>query len=162
VEALASCRETLVKFGGHAMAAGLSVEDSLIDNFSLRFNEVCSALSTGAGVPEFVIDSAVSAEDLTEELAVGIASMGPFGAGNPEPILMLDRAEIVSRRIVGNGHLKLRIRAGDSHFDSIGFGMADSVAPDARMVSAAFTPEMNTWQGRNSLQLKLCALKPAS
>ena len=162
VEALSSCGDLLVKFGGHAMAAGLSVEESSIEAFTERFDEACAALAPLTSPNSLSIDARVSADELTEELAAGIASMGPFGAGNPEPVLMLDEAEIVDRRIVGNGHLKLKLKSGGLIFNSIGFGMADSISPEARSVSAAFTPELNTWQGMTSLQLKLCALKPAS
>ena len=162
VEALASCGELLVKFGGHMMAAGLSIDARSIEPFAARFDEECARRSAEAGPARLVVDAEVSPGEITEELVSELAKLGPFGPGNPEPVLMLRSARVSGARIVGNGHLKLTAKCGGLSFDAIGFGMADSLPPGDSEVSLAFLPEINTWQGFSSVQLKLCALKPLS
>lgn len=162
VEALASCSDLLVAYGGHAMAAGLSVDAGSIDAFAERLDGVCAKLAATVAPRRLRLDAAIGAAEITGDLAAAIAKLGPFGAGNPEPALLLAGADVLDRRTVGNGHLKLRVRSQGLHFDAIGFGLAASFPEGAARVDLAFLPEFNTFQGITSVQLKLRALRPAS
>ncbi|HPM41726.1 MAG TPA: single-stranded-DNA-specific exonuclease RecJ, partial [bacterium] len=139
-----------------------SIDSRAIEPFAERFDEECARRSAEAGPARLVVDALISPGEITEELASELSRLGPFGAGNPEPVLMLRGARVSGARIVGNGHLKLTARCGGLSFDAIGFGMADSLPAEGAEVSLAFLPEINTWQGVSSVQLKLSALKPSS
>lgn len=155
VEALAACNDLLVRYGGHSMAAGLSIAESDIAEFSDRFDKACARLVPEDYRETLDVDTLVKPSDVNAELISELSSCRPFGEGNPEPVLAIHDMEILDRRIVGEKHIKLRVRAGDVQFDSIGFGMAETLPASVRRASFAFCPEMNTWNGYTSVQLKL-------
>jgi single-stranded-DNA-specific exonuclease len=85
--------------------------------------------------------------------------MEPFGAGNPEPTLMMRGVTVVDRRIVGDGHLKLRVSAQGQVFDAIAFRQAESQTDG--ILDIAFYPEANRWQNSTTLQLRIKAIRNA-
>jgi single-stranded-DNA-specific exonuclease len=85
--------------------------------------------------------------------------MEPYGAGNAEPTLMMRGVKVIERRIVGDGHLKLRLTAAGMTFDAIAFRQADCKT-DGNL-DIAFFPESNLWNNRVSLQLRIKAFRDA-
>jgi len=83
--------------------------------------------------------------------------MEPFGAGNPEPTLMMRSVTVVERRIVGDGHLKLRVSAGGRVFNAIAFRQSE--CPTDGMLDIAFFPETNCWNNATTLQLRIKAIR---
>lgn len=160
--ALGQAGDHLVKFGGHAMAAGLSIEESAIDRFAECFEDICCGQPSSSLRSPLVLDALVTPHEITRQLVEEISSCHPFGAGNPEPLMLLSSMNVCDRRIVGNGHLKLKLRKEGITFDAIGFRMADALVPDASQVAIAFTPEFNTWNGTTSVQLKIKGIKSTS
>ncbi|HEX9023442.1 MAG TPA: single-stranded-DNA-specific exonuclease RecJ [Geobacteraceae bacterium] len=154
-DALNACSEHLLKFGGHKYAAGLSVEESTLRAFIGSFDEVATGLLSPADlIPELAIDAVLKPEEVSYGLAEAIEAMAPFGMGNPEPVFMLERARIAEQRILKERHLRLHIIAGKSNFEAIGFNMAQGRAlPE--LVDLAFSLQLNEWNGRKSLQLRL-------
>lgn len=161
-DALQSCSEHLLKFGGHKQAAGLSIEIDRLETFVERFDEIVTGLLTPDDlVPELFLDAEISPAEVTMEFARRVKELEPFGMGNPEPVFMLKGIEIVDRRELKEKHLKLRLRSGGNTFDAIGFNMASAVV-DEDCVDIAFVPDINRWNGRESLQLRIKGIRPHS
>jgi len=154
-DAIAACAGHLLKFGGHRQAAGLTVSEDTLEEFIARFEEVVSGRLTEEDLlPVLRIDAEISPEQLTTELVAEVSALKPFGMGNPEPLFMLRGASVVQSRILKEAHLKLKLEAGGRSYDAIGFGMAAKNI-DSGLVDIAFVPELNVWNGRESLQLRL-------
>lgn len=152
---LSVCGEHLVRFGGHAMAAGFAIEEKNLDRFAESFDRVCASAAGGHTADALRIDAELNACDLSAKLVEEISNCRPFGIGNPEPILLMQNLSVLSARTVGNGHLKLCVRKDGVMFDAIGFRLAPKFPFEARSVSLAFVPEFNTWNGVTSVQLKI-------
>jgi len=165
-QGLASCRELLEAFGGHPSAAGVTIRESRIDEFRARFSKVVAGWShDGAKVPTLHVDAEVRLDEVNLQLIQEIGSLHPFGEGNPEPTFAVTRLEVMEARTVGEKHLKMTVRQGPSlPFDSIGFGMKsllDRGIPSHTPVDLAFTPELNHWNGRDRIQLRIRDVRPS-
>ncbi len=160
LEALTECAEHLERFGGHRYAAGIGLKPDYIDGFTAAFETVAhKVLGDSELVPILDIDGEVRPAEVDIALAHELKCMEPFGAGNPEPVLMMRRATVVDRRIVGDGHLKLRLSAGGQVFDAIAFRQAE--CPTDGMLDIAFIPECNRWNNRITLQLRIKEIRKA-
>ncbi len=148
--------DLLSKFGGHAMAAGLSLAKADLDRFSRAFDEeVRRHLDAGDLRHEILSDGELSAAELNLPLAESLRAAGPWGQGFPEP-LFDGVFDIVKRRIVGENHLKLLLRIPDSEqiIDAIAFNTVDHDWPaDTRQVELAYRLDVNEYNGRRSVQL---------
>jgi single-stranded-DNA-specific exonuclease len=159
-DALNACSGHLVKFGGHKYAAGLSIDEATLEAFVENFDEVASGLLSPADlIPELSIDAALRPEEITLELAETLARLAPFGMGNPEPIFLLEGARVKDLKILKEHHLKLRLEAGGEKLEAIGFNMAEG-RDIPEMVAVAFSLQINEWNGRKSVQLRLRDFKP--
>lgn len=163
-QALARCRDLLVAFGGHPSAAGLTIEESKLPAFRERFNEIAAAWMAQSGaLPTIHVDAQVQLSQVTLQLVQELETLHPFGAGNPEPTLAVRGLEVVDARVVGNKHLKLRVRQPNSWtFDGIGFRMgslADLGLTVGHPIDLAFSPERNHWNGYDRIQLRIRALR---
>ncbi len=155
-DALDACAGHLVKFGGHRYAAGLSIDEASLAGFTARFEEVSAGrLSAEDLMPVLRVDAALSPGEVTPELADAIASLAPFGAGNPEPLFVLRRMEMGQRLPVRGNHLKMRFAAPVGMLDAIGFNLAGKGAGLSGTVDVAFTLCWNEWNGRKNLQLNV-------
>lgn len=155
VDILSECRAHLVRFGGHAMAAGLSVNFENIDGFSAQFDDVCKRHLPSGYAKSLSIDARVALSDINQGLVDELSLLAPYGAGNREPIFAADGLKILNRRILSEKHLKLKVGAQNLSFDAIGFNMADRLPDSVNTASLAFTPEFNTWNGITSIQLRI-------
>ena len=165
IEAIEQCADLLVKFGGHAQAAGMTIKNEHLDAFYERFNTLVEkALQDTVTEPELWIDLSLDPADIVPELVNDIARFAPFGEGNPEPVFHLADMLVKQARFVGAGnkHLKLALASADGSkvFDAIGFSLGErfpDIIPGDRF-DAVFNLEENTWNGRTSIQLKLIDL----
>jgi len=165
-EGLASCRDVLMAFGGHPSAAGVTVHETRLQEFSERFAAVASMWAQAVpSIPTLQVDSEVRLDEVTHRLLQEIGALHPFGAGNPEPMFAGKRVEIMNARVVGEKHLKVTLRQGRSlAFDAIGFGMKSLEAQGLSLkmpVDVAFTPELNHWNGYDRIQLRIRDMRPA-
>ena len=158
-DALQSCAEHLEKFGGHKHAAGLSIEEATLESFVARFDEVAAGMLTAEDLtPLLSIDAELDPVEITIPLVDALAKLKPFGMGNPEPVFLLRGAEVRDCRILKDTHLKLRLHAGDLSFEAIGFSMAGR-ASVGEQIDVVFTPAINSWNGKTSLQLTIKDLR---
>ena len=163
-QGLAECRDLLEAFGGHPSAAGLTIKESRLEEFRGRFSEVAAQWASSARtVRTLQVDAEVNLTDVNFGLIQELESLHPFGAGNPEPTLAVRGLDILDARVVGEKHLKLRVRQGRSYiFDSIGFRMGsleDLGLRAGRPIDLAFSPERNHWNGQDRVQLRIKALR---
>jgi single-stranded-DNA-specific exonuclease len=158
LEALNGCSSHLQRFGGHRYAAGVGLAAEGIGAFSAAFEDVAARiLGDTELVPLLDIDAGVNPAEVTLALVDELCRMEPFGAGNPEPTLMMRGVTVTERRIVGDGHLKLRLEAEGLTFNAIAFRLAD--CPTDGLLDIAFFPEGNVWNSRTTLQLRIKAIR---
>ncbi|HEY6839321.1 MAG TPA: single-stranded-DNA-specific exonuclease RecJ [Geobacteraceae bacterium] len=160
-DALHTCSEHLIKFGGHKYAAGLAIEEATLASFVEMFDAVAHGhLTPDDLTPELAIDAVLSPGEITLDLAQILETLTPFGMGNPEPVFMLRRATVVERRILKEKHVKLKMDAGGSLFEAIGFNMAPPFHP-GDVVELAFTLQTNEWRGKKDVQLRMRDVRKA-
>ncbi len=153
--ALAASAEHLVKFGGHQQAAGISIlEQNLAAFYDLFDEHAVENLTAEDLIPAYAVDAEISPEDLGDQLLSIINSLKPYGMGNPEPLFLLRGVKVVSHRLIKDSHLKMSLAINGSIVDSIGFKMAGKF-PVPEFIDILFTPELNVWKGRKTVQLRL-------
>ncbi len=164
-EALAACSGLLVRFGGHKYAAGLDIVPERIDALRAALNDYAHrTLAPEALVPEIEIDLELSLGQADAELHRLLRHFGPFGAGNPAPVLAVRGARVLGRpRVVGDGHLKLELGQGGARLPAIGFRMGERLPLLATVdhVDVAFQLQENEWNGRTELQARLVDVRRA-
>ncbi len=157
--ALEGCADLLVQFGGHQMAAGLTVEAANIDRLRERLNALAAETLTAEDyLPVLNIDSHVALAEVDAALLEQLACLAPHGQGNPIPAFVCEQLTVTGVRPVGQEgrHLKLRVKQERAKGDVIGWDMgslAGNLAGDAT-IDLAFAPEFNDWQGQRNIQLK--------
>jgi single-stranded-DNA-specific exonuclease len=160
LDAIRSCADHLLRYGGHSHAAGLSLAEEELDRFALSFEEAAAgALDAEALIPTISYDVELSPAQVVEPLVQELGRMKPFGMGNPEPVFLLKGAQVAESRVLKGGHLKLKLSCGGRSFDAIGFGLAEKAECGA-CVDLLFSPGINVWNGKSSLQLMVKDLRP--
>ena len=161
--ALTECRDLLVRFGGHRAAAGVTVARDKVPELARRFNEIALAqLSVSDLVAELRVDLEVPISAATLELEALLRHFEPFGPSNPTPVLVSRDVRLAaSPRVMGDGHLKLRLLTDTGELEAIGWGMA-SLASEldvATPFDIAYRLERDDWNGAQRLQAKLAAVR---
>lgn len=157
---LAECKEFLLSFGGHRQAAGIRLKVENIPLFEKAIQRIVeTALSKEDLVPSLEIDADVTLSEVNHGLIREIAMLEPVGCSNAEPFLAARKLEVVNPRIVGNNHLKMKLKHGAHSVDAIGFDMGSTEVSGA--VDAVFTPTLNEYNGSSYLQLSLKAIRPS-
>ncbi|HBA70897.1 MAG: single-stranded-DNA-specific exonuclease RecJ [Geobacteraceae bacterium GWC2_55_20] len=160
LQALKACADNLERFGGHQFAAGISLKADKLESFSVAFESVSACmLSEDQLVPAMTVDALLAPEDVTVGLIDDLKRLEPFGAGNPEPTFMMRGVKVLDRRVVGDGHLKLRLASGGMTFGAIAFRQAEC-ATDG-LIDVAFFPELNVWNNVTSVQLRIKEFRAA-
>jgi single-stranded-DNA-specific exonuclease len=163
-EALVACGDLLERFGGHRMAAGLTVRRDRVDAFRARLNAATlQRLSPADLGPTQRVDVELDPDEITDELERWSRELEPCGMGNPGAVFGLRNVHLSSPRIVGTNHLKGVLSAGRRGIDTIAFGWADRFAECGEgAIDVAFRLERNEWNGRSALQARALALAPAA
>lgn len=152
----------IAKFGGHAMAAGLTLVAARYEAFVAAFDaEVRRALGDGELAKIVLSDGELTPDELTLECAELLRRAGPWGQGFPEPLFDGEFA-VESRRIVGDRHLRLRLRHGDGRLalNAIAFNTVGDEVADCGRVRLVYRPDVNVWRGESELQLVVEHLLP--
>lgn len=155
----------LIAFGGHAMAAGMTIQAHSLELFSEAFDTgVRRALLDRLPEREWLTDGALPRERMTLATARLLAELGPYGQGFEAPVFD-GRFTVVERRLVGTGHLKLIVTpvgaATGADLDAIAFNRTDELAPgDA--VRLVYRLDINVWRDSERLQLRIDHLQPDS
>ncbi|MDE2378805.1 single-stranded-DNA-specific exonuclease RecJ [Bradyrhizobium sp.] len=153
----------LLKGGGHAMAAGVTLRKEKLAEFRAYLESALARdVSEARHVNELFVDGAVSARAVTPELAATLNRAGPFGSGNPEPVLALPAHQLVYADEVGQAHLRLRFKSGDGAivngiaFRSIGQKLGNAlVANRGQSLHVAGSLSVDRYQGVERVQLRV-------
>jgi len=152
-----------VRFGGHRAAAGVTVARDKIPELARRFNEIAIAqLTVEDLVAELRVDLELPISSATLELEALLRHFEPFGPANPTPVIVSRGVRLAAPpRVLGDGHLKLRLQTDAGELEAIGWGMAplaselDVSAP----IDIAYRLERDDWNGVPRLQAKLAAVQ---
>jgi single-stranded-DNA-specific exonuclease len=165
--ALGQSREYLLRYGGHRMAAGVTVARDQVTDFAARFNEVArSLLSADDLVPEIRVDLEVSIDGMDQKIESLFRHFEPFGIGNPAPVLLARNVTIARPpRPVGQDGLKLVLDTGTGSLEAIGWGFAPRVAefqlqPGSK-IDVAFRLERDEYRGESYLQARIADIRPS-
>jgi single-stranded-DNA-specific exonuclease len=145
----------IIKFGGHAMAAGLSIEADQFQQFSILFEKYAQQwLSEEALTGIISSDGELLTNDMTLAFAEILREAGPWGQNFPEPVFD-DVFNLVQQRIVGEKHLKLVVEKDQQIFDAIAFNIDIKRWPDnqAKQVKLAYRLDINEFRGKQTVQL---------
>jgi single-stranded-DNA-specific exonuclease len=145
----------IIKFGGHAMAAGLSIEADQFQQFSILFEKYAQQwLSEEALTGIISSDGELLTNDMTLAFAEILREAGPWGQNFPEPVFD-DVFNLVQQRIVGEKHLKLVVEKDQQIFDAIAFNVDIKRWPDnqAKQVKLAYRLDINEFRGKQTVQL---------
>jgi len=161
--ALTECRDLLVRFGGHRAAAGVTIARANVPELARRFNEIALAQLTVSDLAaELRVDLELPISAATLELESLLRHFEPFGPSNPTPVLVSRGVRLAApARVMGDGHLKLRLRTDAGELEAIGWGMAHlaSELDVAIPFDIAYRLERDDWNGVPRLQAKLAAVR---
>jgi single-stranded-DNA-specific exonuclease len=149
--------DLLLRFGGHAAAAGLTLLERELPRFEAAFEQVCGELLSPADLSRTLETDGALESGYYSIDAVRMIQQEVWGQGFPAPVFA-DRFEVLSQRILKDKHLKLKLKKGGLRFDAIRFNHAESV-PDR--IEAAFRLDINEWNGTQTVQLLLEHAEPA-
>jgi single-stranded-DNA-specific exonuclease len=158
----------IAKGGGHRMAAGLSLSRAQLEPAMARLEELLARQGAGTEGPrDLMIDGLLAPQAASPELVAQIEAAGPFGAAAPAPRFAFADQRVTSARAIGQGHLKLSFGSGMERLEAVAFGAFDSplgpalTSGGAGRFHLAGRVEINTWGGRQSVQLRLEDAAPA-
>jgi len=160
-EALQSCSDLLVKHGGHAAAAGLTIQRANLPAFRQRMNDlVVKALGPDGWQARLRADAVVDLAEIDGSLLEDLQALEPCGQDNPQPRFVARDVEVSSCRRVGSPerHLKLQVNSEKGHWLAKAGGW---IQPGQR-IDICFTPEFNEYMGARELQLRLESVRPGS
>ncbi len=163
VDAIRACENDIKAGGGHAMAAGLSIEEGKLDEFRKNFaNYVLTNSDPEQRLPTLTYDAEISFDQLSLEFLSSYDLLQPFGSGNPQPVF-ISREVGLSRSPLHmkNNHLRFMLRQGYHEQDAVFFGGGEYPLPDPPW-DIAFTIDRNTFRGRTTLQLIIQDVRAAS
>ncbi|MEA2014126.1 MAG: DHHA1 domain-containing protein [Thermodesulfobacteriota bacterium] len=154
---LEKCSSLLLSYGGHRYAAGISIGAENIGEFSRTLSRlVHEAIGDERPAQETTIDTMCDLNEIDYKLISQIEMLAPFGNMNPEPVLCARNINISSPAMVGNNHLKMFARKDKTLYDTIWFNrgyLSDLLSGST--VDIAFSPQINNWNGRSNIQLKM-------
>jgi single-stranded-DNA-specific exonuclease len=159
----------LIKGGGHAMAAGVTLRKDALAPFRAYLEDSLNEAVTAARRDEaLLIDGALTAAAATGETIASIARAGPFGAGNPEPVFALPAHTLAYADEVGQAHVRVRLRSGDGSglnaiaFRAVGQKLGAALTSNrGRAMHVAGCLSLDRWQGEERVQLRILDVAPA-
>ncbi len=154
VAGLQTCADSLIRFGGHTMAAGLQIATEQIETFRQQFNAAVQARVTlDALRPRQKVDAWITLNEADWTLLEILERMDPLGIGNPKPVWAVKGVRLLGApRRVGKNHLKMSVLGGNTRLDAIAFGLADRPIPDGPL-DIAFQLNRNRFRDRETLQM---------
>ena len=166
-KAFTDCGEHLLQFGGHAYAAGLTIKEDQVEAFRNAMNEVGHRhLNEEDLISEVGVDTVLRLDEIDLSFYSRLALLEPFGAENPVPCFLSQGVQFQEVKQIGKekNHVRFRVRQGSGRIEGVGFGLAevfDSVEVATETFDIAYEINLNTWNGREKLEIKLVDLRLA-
>jgi len=164
VEALKACDDCLIKFGGHELAAGLSIERGQLEEFKRRINDYArEKLRDEELTTTLEIDCELEPDELTIDAANELYLLEPYGIANPVPVFVLRDARIAEITPIGGGrHTRFTLDKGGKLFTAVAFGMqtSDIGFAEGDSIDVVFNLDINDFQNRRTVQLIVRDIRP--
>lgn len=153
----------LTTYGGHSLAAGLSLQSANLAEFTEHVQDAVRHVLGDRPIPRptLVLDGVVEFGDIDGKLVREIEMLGPFGAGNPEPVLLCSHTMASNVRVVSEKHLRARFRDSSGTIEGFGFSMGENTEMLKRPVALAFMPRQFRGHGRARLEIQLRDVREA-
>ena len=165
MDAISATGLPFTRRGGHAAAAGFTLEEQHFSRFADAFPALVADASpaTQAGT-ELSYECEIGLSEVSDDNYSFIQSLAPFGEGNPAPHFLTKGVQVVDRRVVGRNrsHLKLQLVSGGVHLNAIAFGMAGRESEAAGSIDLIYSIDLNEWNGRRRLDLKVADFRPSA
>lgn len=166
-EAVEACGEHLLRFGGHRQAAGMDLRRDAVDDFREAFGREARRRLHGRTLrPDLRVDLELPLCEASDELFRYLRYMGPFGISNPRPVFLSRGVRVAGTpRVVGSGHLKLRMVQDGAILEAIGFRMADRIPVEGLgegPLEVVYQLRENEYRGRRTLQARLLDIRSPS
>ncbi|MEE1199718.1 MAG: single-stranded-DNA-specific exonuclease RecJ [Christensenellales bacterium] len=160
--ALTAVQRYLIRYGGHKQAAGLTMEKACLEDFRMQLDRYLGEqVSPVCYIPDVEYDMSVSFDVLTEGFVAALEALQPTGFGNPAPVMRTVAAVIAQRRVgVDGAHLQMTLSQNSVHHSGIFFRGGALEDTLEGQVDVLYTPKLNTYQGRTSVQLEMKAVRP--
>ena len=158
MEALKSCHHLLTKYGGHARAAGFNMHTRDMQLLQKRLRSLAEEQLTGLDLrPHVDIDAEVSLSAFAGGTFEEMRQLEPFGMGNPIPVFLSRKVEVVEQKLVGsqNDHIKLKLRQDGITWDTMGFRMGNYLGELARHIDIVYSVEVDNYNDKGQLRLNL-------
>lgn len=165
-EAIEKCSDLLVAFGGHELAAGITINIDDLDLFRKKINEVALHMLQGeALVPQLLVDYKLTSKEVNMSTVKEFDILKPFGAGNPTPLFVFRGLKVLKNKTVGanNNHLLLTLHDGEKEVRGIGFNMGstNSMLSFGKNIDIICSIDYNLWNNVEQLQLIIKDIKPS-
>lgn len=161
--ALEKCKDLLTGFGGHQYAAGLTIESTNVDRFKDKFNEaIKETVSIDELRPKLFVDAKLAVRDIDDHLLSSLERLRPFGVKNSRPVFVSENVEVVGDpTIFGKGHLKFKVRDGDSVQSAKAFSMGNmaGVLSKRPRVDIVYSVRREEYYGKESTALYVKDIK---
>ena len=160
--AMATCRDLFVRFGGHAQAAGLTIETKNVPAFRKRLSQaIAGQAEPEAFIPTEEYDLELELSEMTESLVQAFSTMQPTGFGNPAPVFCVRGVHTTDVRAIGKEgvHLRMRLSGGGELRSAIGFRMGERAKAMPEVIEAVLGLSINEWQDKRSVQCELRQLQ---
>ena len=157
-QAMSACRDLFVRFGGHAQAAGLTIEKKNVPEFRRRLSQaIAEQAEAEAFIPTEEYDLELELSEMTEELVDAFSAMQPTGFGNPAPVFCVRGVHTTEVRTIGKegAHLRMKLAQGSDMRSAIGFRMGERLNTLPEVVEAILSLSINVWQDKRSVQCEL-------
>ena len=151
--ALAECSELFEEFGGHDLAAGITIKQHNIEEFRVKFDKALEGFKDKY-IRKIKVDGLLDVNNLSKELISEFGNLAPYGIGNPEPVFLSTSLEIVGTKMFKEKHLSLKLKNGTKTYDAVWFNSKLELEPKNK-IDIIFTPEINTWNGSNNIRLRI-------
>ena len=151
--ALAECSELFEEFGGHDLAAGITIKQHNIEEFRVKFVKALEGFKDKY-IRKIKVDGLLDVNNLSKELISEFGNLAPYGIGNPEPVFLSTSLEIVGTKMFKEKHLSLKLKNGTKTYDAVWFNSKLELEPKNK-IDIIFTPEINTWNGSNNIRLRI-------
>lgn len=163
-EALGTCGDLLLKFGGHARAAGLSLTPEAFESLAMRLHDLAGQHLTYSDLsPILNIDAILDLDEINIENFKTLQSLEPFGLGNPKPNFLAKEMKIQKiEKVGGNRHLKLLVSSGKKVISAIGFGLGKSKLNIGEKINLVFNLILDDYNNQDTIALKIIDFKKSS
>ncbi len=164
IEYIRKLEPLLIVCGGHPMAAGFSIENTKIDDFINQMEEISKEVLTQELLERKLrVDMSLPFEAINTKLIDKLSQFNPVGIGNPTPLFVSKNIHVEKVDLIGKdkNHIKMKLTDGNHTFDAIAFNfgeMYESLSLDSP-IDIAYSPEMNVWNGKSTIQLKIRDVK---